>query len=403
MAGLAPTPTSDDGEAVALAAAASTTDPLMVTPDVLGDQKVWLEGDLAWAAPFFRALSDLAAGRRSHVRIGHWGDSHIANDGLTHVTRLLLQKRFGDGGHGFTLVQGRTEWYVHKGIERQASGWRLLNFLTGNTRDGAYGYGGVSAEGSPGAQITLKLSAKSPASKVIVYYRSLGKAQLSCRVDGQLLDKLEVTAPSGSDAVHSWPVSDGGHSVTLRVVAGRLRIHGVAFERDQALGEVGARGLRWLQADTAHVQAVMAQRAPDLLVFNYGGNERADKLSEGSYLRQLSEVITRMKAGRSDVACMLFGPSDHGVRSKGRIASDPAVVRLIGWQRKAAAANHCLFWDTRALMGGEGAMGRWVKKGLGWADYSHFTPAGEKVMGLATYRALLEGLQRWRQQQPGGR
>lgn len=405
MAGLAPAATAVDGAAAALAAGISPSDALQIGADVLGDQKTWIEGELQLGEPFFRALVELSQGRRSHVRIGHWGDSHIANDGLSHVTRLLLQKRFGDGGHGFTLVQGRTEWYLHKGIERQASGWRLFDFLNGNARDGAYGYGGVSAEGGPGAQLTLKLSAKTAADRVVVYYRSLGKAQLGCRVDGKTLTPLEVGAASGTDGVHTWQVSDGPHSVTLRVQSGRVRIHGVAFERAQGLvydtlGEVGARGLRWVQADADHLKTVMTQRAPDLLILNYGGNERSDKLSEATYLRQLADVIARFKAGRTSVACLLIGPSDHGVRSRGRIVSDPGVVRLVGWQRKAAAANGCLFWDSRAAMGGEGAMGRWVKEGLGWSDYSHFTASGERAMGLATYRALLQALQRWQQQQP---
>ncbi|MBI5607518.1 MAG: hypothetical protein HY902_01405, partial [Deltaproteobacteria bacterium] len=91
-----------------LAHGATPSQALVVGDDVLGGQKVWIEGDLQNMAPFYRALQELVAGKRQKVRIGHWGDSHIANDGLTHVVRLLLQKRFGDGGHGFTLVQGRT-------------------------------------------------------------------------------------------------------------------------------------------------------------------------------------------------------------------------------------------------------------------------------------------------------
>lgn len=390
-----------------LAATVTASEALVVTDELLGNQKVWLEGDIQLLAPFFQALTDLAHGKRAKVRIGHWGDSHLANDGLTHVARLLLHARFGDGGHGFTLVQGRTEWYAHKGITRTVStGWRDFNFLSGNARDGSYGYGGVTVEGGPGEQFTLANSAKQPASQLHLYYRSQGKASMSVRVDGKALDKLDVTEPAGTEAVKVWNPAEGKHTSTFRVTGGRMRIHGVALERERglvydSLGEVGARGIRWTQADATAMNQTMALRRPDLLILNYGGNERQDKLSQDSYTAKMSEVVELFKAGRSDVACILMAPSDHGIKKGGKIVSDPAVVRIIGWQRKVAKDVGCLFFDTRAAMGGEGAMGRWVRDGLGWSDYSHFTAQGERAMGQIIYRALLEGLRRWQAEQAG--
>ena len=396
-------------EEAPLAGAVTSTEALVITDELLGSQKVWLEGDVQLLAPFFQALTDLTHGKRAKVRVGHWGDSHLANDGLTHVARLLLHARFGDGGHGFTLVQGRTEWYAHKGITRAVStGWRDFNFLSGNARDGSYGYGGVTVEGGPGEQFTLTNSAKQPASQLHLYYRSLGKASLSLKVDGKAMDRLDVSEPAGTEAVKVWQTAEGKHASSWRVSSGRMRVHGVALERERglvydSLGEVGARGVRWTQADAAAMTQTMALRRPDLLILNYGGNERQDKLSQDSYTTKMSEVVTLFKAGRSDVACILMAPSDHGIRKGGKIISDPAVVRIIGWQRKMAKEVGCLFLDTRAAMGGEGAMGRWVRDGLGWSDYSHFTAQGERVMGQIIYRALLEGLRRWQAEQAGGR
>lgn len=397
---------TEDGD-VGLAAAATSAEALVISDELLGKQQTWLEGDIRLYTPFARALTDLALGKRDKVRIGHWGDSHLANDGLTHVARLLLHARFGDGGHGFTLVQGRTAWYAHRGIERSVSaGWRDYNFLSGNARDGSYGYGGVTLEGGPGEQFTLSNSAKQPADTLQLYYRSLGRASMSLRVDGKAVDKLEVSASAGTEAVHSWQVAEGKHSATWRVTAGRMRVHGVAFERARgvvydSLGEVGARGTRWTQADAEAMRQIMALRRPDLLILNYGGNERQDNLSEASYVAKMAEVVALFKAGRDDVTCVLMAPSDHGSKKGGKIISDPAVVRISSWQRKMAADVGCLYFDTRAAMGGDGAMGRWVRDGLGWSDYSHFTAQGERVMGQIIYRALLEGLRRWQTEVQG--
>lgn len=400
-----PRAASQDVGLARLPAEASAASPLVIGDDVLGDQKVWLQGELADGAPLFKALTELAQGRRSHVRIAHYGDSHIANDGITHVTRLLLQARFGDGGHGFVLPQGRTEWYAHKGVELGPSeGWTLYNFLNGNAKDGAYGYGGVAVEGGAGEFASFKTGGKTLWSQAIVYGRSKGKAQWQAKIDSAAPQKLDVGEAAGTDYAKEIKAPDGKHALNLRAVAGRVRLFGVAFERDRgvvydSLGEVGARGVRWLNADEEHLKAAMALRQPDAIIVNYGGNERLDRLAEKTYVERMNKVVTLLKGGRADVACLVFGPSDHGMREKGAVISDPAIVKLIGWQRKVAKESRCLFFDTRAVMGGDGAMGRWVKQGLGWSDYSHFTAAGERAMGQATYRAILKGLRDWRKTQ----
>lgn len=391
---------------VASAGNQALTRVLQVTDEQLGDQKVWLEGNPHAMDGFTRAMADLAAGKRSHVRIAHYGDSHLANDGITDVTRKLMQRRFGDGGHGFTLVMARTQWYHHKGVKRTASdGWKVTNFLNGNGRDGAYGYGGVAVEGGPGEWFQLD-SQKHPVSRATLYYRSEGRATLQVKIDGKTLDPLQITAKEGTDGTQEWTLPLTGHQVSWKVLTGRVRLFGGALETDRgvvydSLGEVGARGTRWLQANAAHLSTVLTQRNPDLVILNYGGNERIDKQTEQQYLDRMVKVIHNFvlvpeKNGRAQPArsCLLIGPSDHGVRKAGKVVSDQDVIRIIDWQRKLAKQTGCAFWDARAQMGGEGSMGRWVQGGLGWSDYAHFSPKGEAVMGLATYRALLQVLRK---------
>lgn len=388
-------------EELAPPAVAEGTSPLDVAAEALGDQKVWLQGDIHALDPFWQALADLAAGKRAQVRIAHYGDSHTANDGITHVTRQLLQRRFGDGGHGFTLVQGRTQWYSHKGVQRGASeAWKILDFLHGNARDGAYGFGGVAADGGPGEWFSLDTTSKHTASRFVLYFRSQGRATVAVKIDGKPAKSLVITSASGSDGTETWTVPDGPHSIQWRVTAGRIRLFGGAVERDRgvvydSLGEVGARGTRWLQADEGHLKTVMAQRPVDLLIVNYGGNERSDKVSEATYLEKMAKTIARMRAGSPHGACLVLGPGDHGERERGKVISDPDIVRINGWQKTLATQAGCAFFDARGFMGGEGAMGRWVKAGLGWSDYSHFTAKGEQAMGLGLYRAFLKGLQDW--------
>src|SRR5690348_16988450 len=45
------------------------------------------------------------------TRIVHYGDSPTTADMITGDVRLLLQRRFGDAGHGFSLVAKPWAWY----------------------------------------------------------------------------------------------------------------------------------------------------------------------------------------------------------------------------------------------------------------------------------------------------
>jgi predicted acyl esterase len=108
-------------------------------------------------------------------------------------------------------------------------------------------------------------------------------------------------------------------------------------------------------------------------------------------MRRFGKVIQRLRPDKHE-SCLVIGPSDHGKRKRGKIISDKATKRLIAWQREVALSSDCAFLDARAIMGGEGSMGRWVKRGLGWHDMAHFTPKGMRTMGTAIYAAYLQGL-----------
>jgi len=69
------------------------------------------------------------------------------------------------------------------------------------------------------------------------------------------------------------------------------------------------------------------------------------------------------------------------------------VPKLAAAQRKIAAEVGCAYWDMYEAMGGAGAMGRWVAKGLGRPDMLHPTSAGAEVLGNWLYLALIEGYQ----------
>src|SRR5271157_4796313 len=67
--------------------------------------------------PFYAAL--LRAERQEPhavVRILHYGDSPSTADLITADLRALLQRRFGDAGHGVYLIAKPWAWYDHRGV-----------------------------------------------------------------------------------------------------------------------------------------------------------------------------------------------------------------------------------------------------------------------------------------------
>src|SRR5262249_13100277 len=78
------------------------------------------------------------------VRVSHYGDSPITNDGITSTVRRKLQLEFGDGGHGFVLAAKPWGWYGHAGVlQEPGSGWHSDPMFI-SKGDHLYGFGGSS-------------------------------------------------------------------------------------------------------------------------------------------------------------------------------------------------------------------------------------------------------------------
>jgi hypothetical protein len=104
--------------------------------------------------PFYEALrrTALAEDEEAMTRVAHYGDSSIATDLITSTVRRRLQRRFGDGGHGFMLMGRGYLAYRHRDIEHRASDeWSLREIVRRHDSSGRYGYGGVQFRGRPGA------------------------------------------------------------------------------------------------------------------------------------------------------------------------------------------------------------------------------------------------------------
>ncbi|MFZ5894244.1 MAG: GDSL-type esterase/lipase family protein [Myxococcota bacterium] len=354
---------------------------------------------------FFRALEATRQKRPEAItRIVHFGDSIVASDYVSGTLRRLLQARFGDAGHGFTLVANAWPAYFHNDVERYATaGWKVSRVVGPLSEDGFYGLGCVSfrAEKNVLSRIGTAKSGdfgRHVSRFGISYLAAPDGGTFQVSVDGVVLGLVDTRAAAKEARVHELKVPDGPHEIEILTKSGASRLFGVILERDvpgvvlDAIGIQGAR-VRFLdKQDDAHWAEQLAARRPNLLVYQFGANESADGILYPmvDYHRTMKEVLEQGKRAVPNASCLVVGVMDRATKQGEELRSVRIIPRLLQEQRAVAAEVGCAFFDTHRAMGGEGSMPSWVKRGLGQADLTHPSSIGADMIGTWIFRALMQ-------------
>lgn len=353
---------------------------------------------------FFRALELTRAKHPDAVtRVIHFGDSVIASDYVSGTLRRLLQQRFGDAGHGFTLVAPAWPGYSHNDIESYSgAGWKLSRIVTPFADDGLYGLGGVSFEAEKNVIARVATNKKSDFGRVsrfgVSYLASPEGGTFQISVDGHVRTLVDTHGDAKQARVHTLVVPDGPHEFELLTKSGKTRLFGFLLERDgpgvvlDAIGVQGAR-VRFLdKQDDAHWAEQLQSRDPALLIYEFGANESADGLMYpmADYHRTMKEVLAQGQRAVPRASCLVVGIMDRASKRGDEIRSLSIVPRLLAEQRAVAAELGCAFFDTYHAMGGAGSMPNWVKRGLGQADLTHPSSIGADMIGTWIFRALMQ-------------
>ena len=362
---------------------------------------------------FYYALDRVLDRQEGAVaRVLHYGDSLITGDYVTQTVRRLLQKKFGDGGHGFVLAGRPSRWYRRNQLRIASSkGWKVNRLTKPTTRDGAYGLGGATFRTSRGGEWVRMVpngqGLGARVSKMQVFYLaqpSGGKFSLS--VDDRSVT-VDTSAPQAASRTAEILVADGHHELKLRTLGGgEVRLFGAVLERQgpgvvyDSLGLDGARAKLLKRMDPPHWHAQIRLRRPDLLVLHYGTNESQWRnLSARRYRRDLAQTVGHLRQALPGVSCLLVGPMDRAERNKrGKLVTRAVVKRIVSVQREVAYAQGCAFWNAYRAMGGEGAIVRWHKARpqLASGDLTHPTRRGADKLGAMLFAALMDGYRRAR-------
>ncbi|MEZ4435662.1 MAG: MBL fold metallo-hydrolase [bacterium] len=368
---------------------------------------------------FYRALARAEDGVEGALtRVVHYGDSLITGDYVTRTVRRLLQKRFGDGGHGFVLAARPSPWYGRDNlVMRTSDDWQIHRLTRPGIADGGYGLGGVTVRTAKAGQwVELRPAppddeteaplGASVARMQVLYHAQPRGGRFAMAVDGREVEVDTRTEEPGSRLAEIL-VPDGAHTFRLRTLGrGEVRLFGVVFERQgpgvvyDSLGLDGARAKLLRRYDPEHWHDQLRLRRPDLLVLHYGTNEsQFAGLSAKRYHEDLSQTVGHLRAALPGVSCLLVGPLDRAEKDEnGKLVTRDVVRRIVKVQREVAWRQGCAFWNTWRAMGGEGSMARWyrMKPPLGGGDLTHPTARGADRVGAMLYLALMDGYEAWR-------
>ncbi len=352
---------------------------------------------------FFDALQRTEAREPGAVtRILHYGDSPTTADLITGDARKLLQKRFGDGGHGFCLLSKPWAWYDHNGVSVQGSGWTIEPATQARLRDGFYGLGGVSFRGGMDARTALTLKDAGHTGIEISYLSQPGGGALAVSAEGKELGTVDTASTAIEPGYTQFEIPADARHFEIRVSRGTARAFGVRFLKPGPGVEYDSLGLNGAFVsvlakafNASHWGEELRHLQPDLVIINYGTNESGyAAFVDQAYGKELAEVVRRIRAALPEASILLMSPMDRGAREAGgEIGTLPTIPRLVTIQQRTAMETGCGFFNTFLAMGGPGTMGQWyqAEPRLVGGDFIHPMPAGAKIVGNLLYQALFDG------------
>ncbi len=370
------------------------------------------------ARPLHEALARAGRGE-GKARLLFWGASHTASDMFTGVLRTELQRRFGDGGHGFVLPVKPWRSYRHRGIEVESSrrGWRTLRIRANSGADALddYGLAGVAVESErAGAWGEVRTARRGPVGRTasrfeIWYLAQPGGGDFDVLLDDKKVARVRTRADRRRPGYHLVETEDAPHRLRIRVATrAPVRLFGVVVERAapgvvvDTLGINGSRARYQLLWKDGTYREHLRRRDPDLVVLAYGTNESGDDRPLEAYEADLRRVLARIRETVPEASCLLVGPSDRPLRIEEAGGEEgeslawqdrPRTHAVNAIQRKVALESGCGFFDLVAFQGGPLSMVEWAAMDppLAQPDHIHFTRRGYARLGTVLLGALLEG------------
>jgi lysophospholipase L1-like esterase len=374
--------------------------------------------DPTWFDRFFLHL-ELAALESTVVHIVHYGDSQLEEDRISATIREDLQDEFGGAGPGMMpaimTVPSQTTSHASSGA---LSRYILFGPKDEEADHSRYGPLAQFAKLNGDATITIQrrkerkgqfphvgayktirlLTNKSGRLKVRLNVNQTVVDTVGQNDDGtpkekrstKVVDAGEPTVDTYNKLkVYTWKLKDTT-SIAKMYLSGNAEIYAIAA--DGAYGVAvdnvamrGSSGTIFHRIDTELLAESYKAMNARLVIMEYGGNLVPSTSS--SNIEWTKKLITRqiqaVQKANPDADILFIGPADMARQKDGQWQTYAALNMTIKALREVALDNGAAYWDMHRVMGGNGAMIKWVNKepALGFTDHIHFTRRGAAYMG----------------------
>lgn len=344
----------------------------------------------------------------SVVDIFHFGDSQIEGDRITGRLRSSWQKSWGGRGPGLIPA---IENVPALSVRQETTGiWdRFTRFGTidSSLEHSCYGPLAVFSRAYEEGHINLK-----PHPRGFLTNRNwdgirvfLGETPVggTIALSGSESEKQIFELP---------PLNTGGHHEVNMNLSGKDEFVEINFKGHKIdvtgidiglpsgvkihnIPMRGSAGMLFKKLDSGHLTKFMESFSPGMLILQFGGNAAPylrDSLSVVRYANRFAGQLRYLRMIWPKIPLLVIGPSDMG-SSK----DYPMVDNIISEFKRVSLDEGCLFWDLKAVQGGEGAMSKWSAMEPPWAssDLVHFTPRGAKEIGKLLDIALRAEHKSW--------
>ena len=374
--------------------------------------------DATWFDRFFLHM-ELAALDSNVVHVVHYGDSQLEEDRISATIREDLQDEFGGAGPGMmpAIMTVPSMTTSHAGV-----GALTRYILFGPKEDEAEHtrYGPLAQLAKLDGEASITIQRRKERKKQFSHVGGYSTIRLLTNKNARLKAKLNVNRTLveivGEDdegnpkekrttkvvdagepvvdtynklKVYTWKLQDTT-SIAKLYLSGNAEIY--AISADGAYGVAvdnvamrGSSGTIFHRIDTELLAESYKAMNVKLIIMEYGGNLVPSITS--SNIEWTKKIITRqiqaIQKANPDADILFIGPADMARQKDGQWQTYSGLAMTIKALREVALENGAAYWDMHRVMGGNGAMIKWVNKepALGFTDHIHFTRRGAAYMG----------------------
>jgi lysophospholipase L1-like esterase len=340
--------------------------------------------------------------RTAKVNIVHIGDSHIQADVLTHRTRMMLQRTFGNGGRGFIFPYRliRSNSPLNLKI-RQGGQWSGCQST--RSRDKCnFGITGASAATfdstaylmiNPNRYDDMDYSFDR---MKLFHYQTPHDFEVLFRGGDNSVLETDIQPIDKTTSLVTFQSSQDSFMLTFDKSKRQnmFQLFGMSLENNEpgvlyhSIGLNGAYLNSYLRNQFFDEQ--LQQLHPDLIIISLGTNDgymSDTRFCIDCFKKKYRKLLKNIQAKNPNASILLTTPGDYYRKRRYHNKNNHNIVEVIKGLSEEFGTG---VWDFNSIMGGEYSIRTWHRNGLSQGDLIHYTLEGYLVQGELLYEALMD-------------